>query len=298
MVTVIIPSYNRAYTIRKSIESVLNQTYTDLELIVVDDGSTDNTKEVVEGIEDSRVRYIQSEKNVGACEARNIGIRAAKGDIIAFQDSDDEWVPQKLERQLEIINAGKADVVFCQKERRKLDGTFIDITAKKLEEGIVPYEFLTRKSRVSTQTILAKREVFEDCLFDPVVKKAQDFDWVIRAGVKHTFWLVKEVLVIQYYHEDCITVKDVKKDVASWTYFCEKYNYLYDSLPQLQINLLLRLAEHKKKQNQNCYKEYRKLWKVTHKKEYLKKYVKWLIGGKIYIKRNQKTNDDSDCYYT
>ena len=113
LVTVIIPTYNRAKTIERSINSVLSQSYSNLELIVVDDGSSDNTKSVVENIDDSRVRYIW-QNNSGACAARNNGINNARGEYIAFNDSDDTWKPNKLEKQLEVVTKTGADVVFCK----------------------------------------------------------------------------------------------------------------------------------------------------------------------------------------
>ena len=100
-VSVIIPEYNRSKLLSLAIESALNQTYQDLEIIVIDDGSTDNTKEVVEGFikQDSRVKYIQHENNKGASAARNTGIMSAKGEYIAFLDSDCQWMPEKIEKK-------------------------------------------------------------------------------------------------------------------------------------------------------------------------------------------------------
>ena len=94
---VIIPTYNREGTLLRAVNSVLSQSFTDLELIVVDDGSTDHTRELVESIKDNRLRYIY-QKNAGACAARNKGIDAAEGEFIAFQDSDDVWLKEKLAR--------------------------------------------------------------------------------------------------------------------------------------------------------------------------------------------------------
>ena len=91
-VSVIIPTYNRAYRITTSIQSVLNQTYSELEVIVVDDGSTDNTEEVVSAIGDSRLKYHRLEENKGAANARNIGVSLAHNDVIAFNDSDESGI--------------------------------------------------------------------------------------------------------------------------------------------------------------------------------------------------------------
>ena len=116
-ISVIIPTYNRAHLISRSAKSVLAQTYPDFELIIVDDGSGDNTEEIIEALADPRIRYLRHESNRGVSAARNTGIRAARGDYIAFQDSDDEWLPQKLEKQLGLFeqdNRGDLGLVLCE----------------------------------------------------------------------------------------------------------------------------------------------------------------------------------------
>ena len=100
LVSIIMPSYNTEDYIKGTIESVLAQTYLNWELLIVDDCSTDNTDEVVAGFTDPRIRYIKNEKNSGAAESRNRAIREAKGKWIAFLDSDDLWMPEKLEKQI------------------------------------------------------------------------------------------------------------------------------------------------------------------------------------------------------
>ena len=105
-VSVIIPTYNRAETLQRAIYSVLNQTYTNFELLVVDDGSTDDTKEVVTKINDSRICYI-FQRNQERSVARNNGIRSSTGDYVSFLDSDDEYLPHKLEVQVPVLNENK-----------------------------------------------------------------------------------------------------------------------------------------------------------------------------------------------
>jgi len=102
-ISVIIPTFNREKLIGNSIKSVLNQTLKNFELIIVDDGSTDNTKEVVDKFQDKRIKYIKLDTNQGASNARNIGIKNAKGKYMSFQDSDDIFYPNKLEIQLNNI---------------------------------------------------------------------------------------------------------------------------------------------------------------------------------------------------
>jgi len=104
-VSIIIPTHNRASLLPRAINSVLTQTYTNFEIIIVDDGSNDNTQQVCQNFinENQNIKYIKNENSVGGAEARNIGMRQAKGEIIAFLDDDDEWLPQKLEKQIEIF---------------------------------------------------------------------------------------------------------------------------------------------------------------------------------------------------
>ena len=103
MVSVIIPTYNRSNVILNSVNSVLNQTYKDLEVIVVDDCSDDETEIVLKSIKDQRLRYIKHEKNMGACAARNTGIDLAKGEFIAFHDSDDICRKERIEHELKAL---------------------------------------------------------------------------------------------------------------------------------------------------------------------------------------------------
>lgn len=112
-VSVIIPTYNREHLISNSIQSVLAQTYKDFELIIVDDGSSDNTEEVVLSFKDERIRFIKQPVNRGVSAARNTGIKAARGSYIAFLDSDDEWLPQKLELQLELLDSRHDIAIVC-----------------------------------------------------------------------------------------------------------------------------------------------------------------------------------------
>lgn len=105
LVSVILPTYNRGYVIKRAVDSVLAQTYTNLELIVIDDGSTDNTQELLASYRDPRLKVLVPGKNGGPAAARNRGLEAARGDYIAFQDSDDEWLHEKLERQINHLEA-------------------------------------------------------------------------------------------------------------------------------------------------------------------------------------------------
>lgn len=133
LVSIIMPSYNTASYIKQTIQSVLNQTYTNWELIIVDDCSTDNTDEVVDTIKDCRIRYFKNEKNSGAAISRNKALREAKGQWIAYLDSDDLWMPEKLEKQIKFMEENGCAFSYTNYEEIDVDGnkTGVKVTGPK-----------------------------------------------------------------------------------------------------------------------------------------------------------------------
>lgn len=122
LVSIIMPSYNTGKYIGKSIESVLNQTYQNWELIIVDDCSTDNTDKIVTAINDTRIKYIKNTCNSGAAISRNRALREAKGRWIAFLDSDDLWMPKKLEKQIRFMKIHEYAFSYTNYEEIDIDG--------------------------------------------------------------------------------------------------------------------------------------------------------------------------------
>ena len=135
-ISIIIPTYNRANLITRSINSALNQTYNNIEVLIIDDGSTDNTKYEIDKIKDSRIRYIRLRKNKGASFARNIGIKKSFGQYITFQDSDDLYHNDKLEKQINNLIINKSDLDFCKIVIHLLDGIKLTIPDKRREKRI------------------------------------------------------------------------------------------------------------------------------------------------------------------
>jgi len=121
IVSVIIPVYNRSSTITRSVESALAQTFQALEVIVVDDGSSDATRDRVESIQDERLRLIRHESNRGAAAARNTGMQASQAKYIAWLDSDDEWLPEKLQTQLDVLQHAAPDVRACYSAHERIE---------------------------------------------------------------------------------------------------------------------------------------------------------------------------------
>ncbi len=195
-VSVVIPTYNRVCTVVRAIESVLTQTYQNLEIIVVDDGSTDNTREVIERLHDPRVRYIRHGENRGGSLARNTGIEAATGEYIAFLDSDDEWLPEKLERQVQLFQRSEPCVgaVYCG---FATVGEHGQITATRIPEhrGMILEELYTWNVIPSTSWVVMRRECFLRVQpFDPAMPSCQDWDLWIRLARYYEFDFIPEVL--------------------------------------------------------------------------------------------------------
>lgn len=209
-VSVIIPTYNRASKLMDAIKSVLNQTYFNIEVLVVDDGSTDNTKDMVESIEDKRIRYIKLPENMGASAARNAGAQYAESEIIAFEDSDDLWKVDKLEKQMAYWKEHpEFSMIYCQYTMHMSDATCIAPNKEwygEFEGDIFPWLLL--RNTVGTPTMLMYRECFlEVGGFDTTMRSLEDWDFAIRFAEKYMIGYVEEPLVDAFFTEGGISSK-------------------------------------------------------------------------------------------
>ena len=203
MVSIIIPTYNREKEIIRAIYSILQQTYVHYEIIVVDDGSTDNTQEAVQQIGDNRIRYIYLEQNQGACHARNVGIQESKYEYIAFQDSDDEWMPDKLERQMHKMMESPADVgmVYCRMEGTSRDGKKEVICPSYNFPEDIPLEgnlfpLLLWRNIIGTPAMLVRKECLRQTGgFKDALKCLQDWELALRIAKRYRIGFVDDILV-------------------------------------------------------------------------------------------------------
>ena len=210
-ISVIIPTYNREKLIERSIKSVLNQTYKNIEVIVVDDCSTDNTESIVNSIKDDRLIYIRLSENKGACYARNKGIEVSSGKYVAFNDSDDVFYKNKLEKQLKNLLNNNSDLDFCKmKVFHNINYQFPSIDQEKniKKHGII--NELCNGNFISTQTILVKKDVVKDIKFDNSLPRFQDYDLVLRIGQKYNISYTNQILVSVYPQNDSISNSDEK----------------------------------------------------------------------------------------
>ncbi len=211
LVSIIMPSYNRENTIARAIKSVSNQTYVDYELIIVDDGSTDNTEELIKGLNNDKIIYIKHKINRGAATARNTGLKIARGEYIAFQDSDDEWMPDKLEKQIKVMDSYKeSDVVYSDLVRIDKSGNAKDYESPAIING----EIINRKTKdyspvfLSLPSVIIRSYIFLEGkeVFDERLPCFIDLEFFIRLLIKgYNFYHLKESLGKYYVTEDSIS---------------------------------------------------------------------------------------------
>ena len=202
LVSVVIPTYNRAPLLERAVKSVFNQTYSHLEIIIVDDGSSDDTRKVVDRlkIQDERVRYLCHDMNKGPQAARNTGIHAAHGEFVAFLDSDDEWLPAKLEKQMAVFASvgSKLGVVYAGIRQSYHDGRPSTYHVPR-HRGYI-YRDALREWIADTNSLLVRKELlYKVGLWDERVR-CDEWDLYIRLARVTQFDFVAEPLSIYYLH--------------------------------------------------------------------------------------------------
>jgi len=238
LISVVIPTHNRAELLPRAINSVLRQTYSNIEIIIVSDGSTDNTKEVVKKIaaHDNRVKYIEYYPPRGGNVARNIGINEAKGVFIAFLDDDDEWFPEKLWKQMEIANNQDIGLVYT--------GANIIYVSENIQylfhptaNGNLSRKILLDNYIGTTSTVIIKRSVLEEVgLFDEKLQALQDYELWIRICQATNVGVVQEALINYYNYTGKKQISAVtKKYENSFKYINEKHKNLIQSLSDEEL---------------------------------------------------------------
>lgn len=197
-VSVIIPAYNRGHTIDRAIQSVLEQTFQDFEMIVVDDSSIDGTRARVEGFRDPRIRYLRHEQNRGAAAARNTGIRAARGEYLAFLDSDDEWLPQKLDEQIALLEDQSAGWgLSCSGFFYVVNGSERAYLPARVSSWVRRLHWICDLSPGTT--LVVRRECLGEVgLLDEEFSRYEDWDWLLRLSKLYRLGAIKKPLARVY----------------------------------------------------------------------------------------------------
>ena len=240
LVSAIITTRNRKVLLMRAIESVLAQTYSNIECIVVDDASSDETQSYCESCESIRYIRISEENSRGGNYARNLGIKEAKGKYVAFLDDDDCWLPEKIEKQVELLNKRQCSLVFCGRKIEYVkEGTEIfyreDLPDSKYK-GDLCTEILMSIC-TTTSAIFVKRDMlFEVGLFDENLKFWQEYELTIRLAQKTYFDFVNEPLVV--YRVDLNDSQRLTNKYYAWIdavhYIKNKHIHLYNRLTFFQ----------------------------------------------------------------
>jgi glycosyltransferase involved in cell wall biosynthesis len=202
-ISVIVPTYNRADLISETIESILNQTYKNFELIIVDDGSTDNTEEVIRKFKDSRIKYIKTDNWGGPARPRNIGIKKAKGEYIAFCDDDDIWLPEKLEKQIRVFQISN-ETAMLYTRFKTIEG---DVISNKIfpENGKYKsgniFKSIYLRNLIACSGVIVKRSVLDQVgLFntDPNLIAIEDADLWLRISLKYIIKCTDDLPLLIY----------------------------------------------------------------------------------------------------
>jgi len=242
-ISVIIPTYMRAGLLGRAIKSVLSQTYQSLELIVVDDCSPDNTRQVANSFDDCRVRYVRHDTNRGGSAARNTGIKIAKGEYICLLDDDDEYLPNKLERQIAKFQEVTPEVaiVYAGLEVLDANGKVLQKTLPQQRGNL--YTVLLERSMISLPSPLIKKKCFQMVgLFDETLTSCQDWDMLLRMSTRFEFDFLPEILVRVHFHGDQIS-EDFSAMIPGRARMIEKHMGEFRKYPDILVTHLKRMGK-------------------------------------------------------
>ena len=225
-VSVVIPTHNRAEFLRDAIASVLKQTFQDFEVIVVDDASSDNTRDVVGSFHDERIRYMRHENNKGGSAARNTGILNSKCEYLAFLDDDDEWLPEKLDRQMELLLTSDPNVGVVYTGYLDVDAASGQVIGQQIpaRRGNLSQHLWTENCVGSASSVLLKKDCLNRVgLFDESLPCSQDYDLWIRTAKEYLFECVQLPLFKYSVHENKIST-DTDARYRGLEIFQKKYD--------------------------------------------------------------------------
>lgn len=289
-VSVVIPTHNREDLLPRAINSVLAQTVKDFEVIVVSDGSTDDTEKVVKGIQnrDNRVRFEHYSLGKGGNYARNEGIRLSQGEFVAFLDDDDEWMPSKLEKQLVLMEENPKMVLCYTGVHVIYVNENIEYSFLPKQEGDLSRVILLDNCIGSTSTPMVRKSVFEKSgVFDNELGALQDFDLWIRITQYGEVGVVKEELINYYNYRGTKQVSAVTaKYENAFAYINNKYKDLFTQMTESEkttklVNEYILLGNKAMRNNER--KKARGYYKKVLKSKFsLKNLVFYVLGFTNY----------------
>jgi glycosyltransferase involved in cell wall biosynthesis len=245
LISVVIPVYNGEKTIKETIESVLNQTFSDFELIVINDGSQDSTLEIVSGIQDPRLKVF-SFTNAGLSASRNRGVSQATGEYISFLDADDLWTPDKLESQLKALQANpQAAVAYSWTD-------YIDESNQFLRQGgritvngnIYANLLMTDLLENGSNPLICKQTLAEVGGFDESLKAAEDWDMWLRIAARYHFVVVPSPQILYRQSSQSMSSNVSKQEAECLKVLERAYKQAPESLQHLKKRSLANLYKY------------------------------------------------------
>lgn len=268
MFSIILPTYNRKCKLAKAIKSIINQTYYDWELIIIDDGSTDGTFEILSRIDDDRVSHYRLEQNAGVSYARNYGITHTKGEYIAFLDDDDEWEKHKLENDYnQLIGLSDEYAGICSQMIRKNKDSKMKYPSLRYQYDISTEQLLLR-NLIPLPTAVIKREAFIKTEgFDCNLGRKVDWELVINISQQYKIKYIPYISVISHVTDNSINCFNLGRDAEALDYILSKHLVLYLSHRSIYMKMIVYIC--------TLYAVSGNKWKV---REYLRK----IISNRIF----------------
>ena len=230
-VSVIIPTFNRADLLRSAIESAISQTFTNTEIIVSDDNSTDHTLNVVESFKDRRIKYVRNEGKKGPSATRNLAILISKGKYIAFLDDDDEWLSAKLKKQVDLLNNSSPDICGVYSNRLFVDKTSGNVLSDNPGTDQLRGNLLNQliiKSPIHTSTVVIKKWCLNKIgLFDETLFFMEDWDLWVRLSLNWDFEYISLPLAKAYIHYYSHLSHNLKEQTKSRGKLLKRYKHLF-----------------------------------------------------------------------
>ena len=239
LVSAVITTHNRLPLLKRAVDSVRSQTYQRMELIVVDDASEDGTKEYCQSAADVRYIFIPKEESRGGNYARNLGIKAAEGEYVAFLDDDDAWMPEKIAKQVALIEEKDCELVYCGRRMEYVlehGMKYRDILPSPYHHGDMRKKILLAICTITSAILCKKSALLDVELFDEKLGFWQEYELTIRLAQRKPFYYINEPLVL--YRVDTHDKNRLTNKFYEWQgavrYIHEKHKSLYDGLNSVE----------------------------------------------------------------
>lgn len=258
LISCILCVFNGEKYLPSAIDSILNQTFTDFELILVNDASTDSSRELINSYSASRIRYIENEENLGLTKSLNVGIRAAKGKYIARMDADDTCLPQRFEKQVQIFEKNpELGVVFCA------GNGFIErkVPIDSISHESIKFRLQFENPLIHASAMFNTERIKEDLFYDERFRTAQDYELWCRLIQQYEFYQIPEKLMKFRKHEGQISQKKGANQRLNVKKIQENYlEQIGISLTDEQLEILRRIANFHEPVNQYLQSEAEKVF--------------------------------------